>query len=393
MAAIRTSQRRLASGLLAAAISTALAAVGTAPASAAPAAGESDYIVTLKGAAGLLGLESAKSRNEALLSEHGGTLGRTFTSVLNGFSATMTKAEAAELADDPAVAAVRPDKKFTINTTQSNPPSWGLDRIDQSDLPLNKSYTYPTSAGQGVTAYVIDTGVRISHKDFGGRASYGYDAVDGDSTAQDGHGHGTHVAATIAGSAHGVAKQAKIVGVRVLDNDGSGSTAQVIAGIDWVTKHARKPAVANMSLGGLADPALDEAVRTSIAAGITYGVAAGNSSAPAILHSPARVAEAITVGASEKNDAMASYSNFGPGVDIFAPGTSITSAWNTSDSATNTISGTSMATPHVVGAAALYLSKNPSKTPAQVSDALTGAAAQNKISGVLLTPNRLLQVP
>ncbi|OSC53636.1 serine protease, partial [Streptomyces sp. 4F] len=253
-------------------------------------------------------------------------------------------------------------------------PSWGLDRIDQQNRPLDSSYTYPDSAGQGVTAYVIDTGVRITHSDFGGRASYGYDAIDNDNTAQDGHGHGTHVAGTVAGSAYGVAKQAKVVGVRVLDNSGSGTTAQVVAGIDWVARNAAKPAVANMSLGGGADSALDAAVRNAIASGVTFVVAAGNESTNASTKSPARVTEAITVGATTSSDARASYSNYGSVLDLFAPGSSITSAWNSGDSATNTISGTSMASPHVAGAAALHLADNPSATPAQVASALTSAA-------------------
>ncbi|KPC95413.1 serine protease, partial [Streptomyces sp. NRRL F-6602] len=214
---------------------------------------------------------------------------------------------------------------------------WGLDRIDQASLPLDSKYTYPDKAGEGVTAYIIDTGVRISHSDFGGRAANGYDAVDNDNVAQDGNGHGTHVAGTVAGSAYGVAKKAKIVGVRVLNNAGSGTTAQVVAGIDWVTQNAVKPAVANMSLGGGADAALDQAVRNSIASGVTYGVAAGNENQNAGNVSPARVTEAITVGSTTNTDARSSFSNWGTVVDIFAPGSSITSSWNTSDSATNTI--------------------------------------------------------
>jgi len=244
-----------------------------------------------------------------------------------------------------------------------------------------------------VTAYIIDTGVRITHSDFGGRATYGYDAVDNDNTAQDGNGHGTHVAGTVGGTAYGVAKKAKIVGVRVLNNQGSGTTAGVVAGIDWVTRNAVKPAVANMSLGGGADSALDTAVRNSIASGVTYSLAAGNESTDASTRSPARVAEGITVGATTSSDAKASYSNYGSVLDIFAPGSSITSTWNTGDSATNTISGTSMAAPHVAGAAALHLAGNTSATPAQVRDALVAASSTGVVtspgSG---SPNRLLNV-
>ncbi|CAM5295815.1 hypothetical protein SHIRM173S_09639 [Streptomyces hirsutus] len=215
------------------------------------------------------------------------------------------------------------NRTFHTTATQANPPSWGLDRIDQANLPLNSSYTYPDSAGQGVTAYIIDTGVHISHSDFGGRASHGYDAVDNDNVAQDGNGHGTHVAGTVAGTAYGVAKKADIVGVRVLNNAGSGTTAGVVAGIDWVARNAVKPAVANMSLGGGADSVLDAAVRNAINAGITFVVAAGNESTNASTKSPARVTEAITVGATTSTDARASYSNYGSVVDIFAPGSSI----------------------------------------------------------------------
>lgn len=298
-----------------------------------------------------------------------------------------------EPAADPAVASVVQDRTFHITGTQPSPPSWGLDRIDQRNLPLNGSYTYPDSAGQGVTAYVIDTGVRITHSDFGGRASNGYDAIDNDNTAQDGHGHGTHVAGTVAGTAYGVAKKAKVVGVRVLDNSGSGTTAQVVAGIDWVARNAVKPAVANMSLGGGADSALDTAVRNAVASGVTFVVAAGNESTNASTKSPARVTEAITVGATTSSDARASYSNYGAVLDVFAPGSSITSAWNSGDSATNTISGTSMASPHVAGAAALHLADNPAATPVQVASALTSAATTGVVTNPGTgSPNRLLYV-
>ncbi len=210
----------------------------------------------------------------------------------------------------------------------------------------------------------------------------GYDAVEGDTVAQDGNGHGTHVATTIAGTTYGVAKKAKIVAVRVLDNNGSGTTAGVIAGIDWVTSHhtAGAPAVANLSLGGGASATLDNAVKRSIADGVTYAVAAGNSGVNASSSSPARVAEALTVGATSNTDAKASWSNYGSVLDLFAPGVSITAGWNTGDSATNTISGTSMAAPHVAGAAAIYLAGHPSATPAQVATALVNGATPNKVT-------------
>ncbi|WP_030252236.1 S8 family peptidase [Streptomyces violens] len=371
------------------------------PAQAAPAEGtvigagaknavQGSYLVTLKKSAGL---KAASADGRRLISAHGGTVQHTYTAALNGYSAHLSAAEARRLAADPAVDQVFQDTTVHATGTQANPPSWGLDRIDQTNLPLNRSYTYPDSAGSGTTVYVIDTGVRISHQDFGGRAVNGYDAVDNDNVAQDGNGHGTHVAATAAGTSYGVAKKAKVVAVRVLNNSGSGTTAGVIAGIDWVTKNHSGPSVANMSLGGGASTALDTAVKNSIASGVTYAVAAGNSNLDANTSSPARVPEALTIGATTSTDARASYSNYGSRLDLFAPGSSITSAWRTSDTATNTISGTSMATPHVAGAAAVYLAGHPSASPAAVSSALVGGAT----SGVVTSPgsgspNKLLKI-
>ncbi|MQY11500.1 hypothetical protein SRB5_16190 [Streptomyces sp. RB5] len=347
------------------------------------------YLVTLK-AGEAKGFSAA---GKEIATKHGAKVKRTFKSVLNGYEVQATPAQAKKLAADDAVASVEANQTVHATATQTNPPSWGLDRIDQANLPLNQTYTYPDKAGQGVTAYVIDTGVRISHSTFGGRAANGYDAVDGDNVAQDGNGHGTHVAGTIAGSQYGVAKKANIVAVRVLDNSGSGSTAGVIEGIDWVADHHSGPSVANMSLGGGASSTLDSAVTAAINSGVTFAVAAGNESRDASLGSPARVAAAITVGATDSGDNRASYSNYGTVVDLFAPGSSITSSWNTSDSATNSISGTSMATPHVAGAAALYLADHPGATPAAIQtalkDAATSGVVKNPGSG---SPNRLLNV-
>ncbi len=401
MAVMRHTRRRLTAIGAMACAALAASLVSALPAGAAPAATghiqyegaanavADSYIVTLKADEAKAG--SAEGR--ALAAKYGAAIERTYTKALNGYAIEASETEAKRLAADPAVASVVQNRTFTVTGTQQNPPSWGLDRIDQRNLPLDGSYTYPDSAGQGVTAYIIDTGVRITHTDFGGRASYGYDAIDNDNTAQDGHGHGTHVAGTVAGTLHGVAKKAKIVGVRVLNNSGSGTTAQVVAGIDWVARNAVKPAVANMSLGGGADSALDTAVRNAIASGVTFAVAAGNESGNASTRSPARVTEAITVGATTSGDAKASYSNFGAVLALFAPGSSNTSAWRTSDSATNTISGTSMASPHVAGAAALHLAANPTATPAQVSAALTSAATTGVVTGPGTgSPNRLLYV-
>ncbi|MFD5078231.1 S8 family peptidase [Streptomyces sp. NPDC058371] len=375
---------------------TALPAQAAAPAegkvlaAGSPTAVKGSYIVTLKKAAGF---EAASSRGKGLINEYGGSVKKTFSTALNGYTASLSATEARRLAADPAVASVEQNQTVHLtDTTQSSAP-WGLDRIDQSALPLSGTYTYPDSAGSGVTAYVIDTGVRITHTQISGRATYGYDAVDGDTTAADGNGHGTHVATTIAGSTYGVAKKAKIVAVRVLDNNGSGTTAGVIAGIDWVTNNHSGPSVANLSLGGGASTTLDTAVSNSIASGVTYAIAAGNSNANASSYSPARVATAITVGATTNTDARASYSNYGSVLDIFAPGSSILAGYNTSDTATATLSGTSMATPHVAGAAAVYLASHTSATPAQVSTALVNGATSNVVSGPGTgSPNKLLKI-
>ncbi|WP_405589229.1 S8 family peptidase [Streptomyces sp. NBC_01092] len=398
MARTRIRRLRRAGGLTAVTCVAALSAT-TMPAHAAPegqilGAGDpgavsGSYVVTLKG-----GTKAPSAAGKSLAEKYGAKISHTYGTVLNGYSIRAGERQAKLLAADPRVASVVQDTRVTQEHTQKNPPSWGLDRIDQANLPLDKSYTWPESAGTGVTVYVIDTGIRISHKDFGGRASYGWDFVGNDRTASDGNGHGTHVAGTIAGRQFGVAKNAKVVAVRVLDNAGGGTTAQVIAGIDWVTKHAGKPAVANVSLGGYRNAQLDAAVRNSIAAGVTYTVAAGNDGLPAGLYSPAAVREAITVGATGKNDARAGFSNTGSVLDLFAPGVSITSASYASNTGRATYSGTSMASPHVAGVAALYLADHRKASPAQVSKALVAQAVSGKVSGRGLgSPNKLVQVP
>ncbi|MET8305586.1 S8 family serine peptidase [Micromonospora sp. NPDC005173] len=352
------------------------------------------YIVVFKDTAVSRG--TVGDNAERLVGRHGGTVARTYGAALRGFEIRVGEKAAARIAADPAVAYVEQNHTVSIAGTQTNPPSWGLDRIDQRNLPLNSSYTYPNTASN-VRAYVIDTGVLYGHNDFGGRAVSGFDAVDGGS-ADDCNGHGTHVAGTVGGSAYGVAKGVQIVGVRVLNCQGSGTNAQVVAGIDWVTANAVKPAVANMSLGGGANSSIDTAVTNSVNSGVTYAVAAGNGNALGVRqnacnYSPARVASAITVGATQNNDAAASFSNFGTCVDILAPGVNITSAWYTSSSATNTISGTSMASPHVAGAAALVLSANPSWSPQQVRDNLVNNSTPNVVTNVGTgTPNQLLYV-
>lgn len=315
---------------------------------------------------------SAKARE--LSARFGGRTGHIFHTAVRGFAVEMSERDAKRLAADPSVAYVQENGIYHVADTQSPTPSWGLDRIDQRNLPTNNTYAYPSIA-RGVKAYVIDTGIRLTHTDFGGRAISGVDEIDG-GPADDANGHGTHVAGTIGGTKHGVAKGVTLVAVRVLNASGSGTTASVVAGVDWVTED-HKPgelAVANMSLGGASDSMIDAAVSRSINDGIVYGVAAGNDNADACTKSPARVPGAITVGATTSGDTRASFSNFGSCVDIFAPGVNITSDWNGSDSATNTISGTSMATPHVVGAAAIVLAENPTLGPVQVRDLLVELA-------------------
>lgn len=394
----RARRTRLTAAIATAATVAGVTVMASTAGAATPAEGKV-YGLDAKGAVSgsyivLLDDKTSKDAEQDLAKEYGGALGRAYASAVNGFSASgLSETEAKRLAADPSVAKVVQNKKFHIDATQDDPPSWGLDRIDQSATAGDAKYTYPDAAGEGVTAYVIDTGVRVGHQDFGGRASSGFDAIDNDDDANDGNGHGTHVAGTIAGTEHGVAKKAKIVAVRVLDDSGSGTTEQVVAGIDWVTRHHSGPSVANMSLGGGVDEALDAAVTKAVASGVTFAVAAGNESADASTSSPARVPEAITVASSTKDDRQSDFSNFGKGVDIYAPGSDITSDWNTSDSATNTISGTSMATPHVTGAAAVYLAGHPDAPPAQVSAALTGGATADKISNPSSgTPNKVLKV-
>ena len=316
----------------------------------------------------------------ALSARHGGHVVRTYTKALAGYTAQMTPAQALELSQDPAVASVEQDGYVSITGTQSPAPSWGLDRIDQRNLPLDNAYS-SDSAGSGVTAYVIDTGIRTTNTDFGGRASIGFDSVGDGQNGVDCNGHGTHVAGTIGGTKYGVAKSVSLVAVRVLGCEGSGTWSGVIGGIDWVTAHHAPNSVADMSLGGGASSAVDTALANSVAAGVTYAVAAGNSNTDACTQSPARAPSAITVGATTSADARASYSNFGTCVDVFAPGSGITSDWNSSDTASNTISGTSMASPHVAGSAALYLGGHSGASPSTVTAALLGAATPGKVTG------------
>jgi subtilisin family serine protease len=333
--------------------------------------------------------KAAADADALIVGTGSGRVKHVYAHALNGFSAEMSEADAIALSQDPRVAYVEEDTEMEIVTTQSNP-TWGIDRIDERSLPLSATYTY-TSTGSGVNAYIIDTGIRVSHTQFGGRASVAFDAIGDGRNGIDCNGHGTHVSGTVGGSTYGVAKAVRLFAVRVLNCSGSGSTSGVIAGVDWVTAHHASPAVANMSLGGGASTSLDSAVTNSINSGVTYAIAAGNSNVNAINSSPARVGAAITVGSSTRTDARSSFSNFGSVVDIFAPGSSITSAWSTSDIATNTISGTSMATPHVAGVAARFLQNNRTATPATVRNAIVNAATLNVLTGIPTgTANRLL---
>jgi subtilisin family serine protease len=343
------------------------------------------YIVVLKDAEVRVSL--VPQRAQTLASRHGASLTHTYSHALRGFAVRTDEAGARALAGEPEVDYVVEDGRAQASATQTGA-TWGLDRIDQRDRPVDGTYTYDTS-GSGVHAYILDTGILTTHADFGGRASGDYTAINDGRGATDCNGHGTHVAGTVGGATWGVAKNVRLHAVRVLDCAGSGAWSGVIGGIDWVTANHIKPAVANMSLGGAANAAVDDAVRRSIAAGVVYALAAGNETTDACTRSPARTAEALTVGATDSTDTRASWSNSGTCLDLFAPGVNITSA--ASSGGTAVMSGTSMASPHVAGAVALYLERNPGASPATVASALLGNTSANKVanpgSG---SPNRLL---
>ncbi|HEY2963183.1 MAG TPA: S8 family peptidase, partial [Pyrinomonadaceae bacterium] len=346
------------------------------------------YIVVLKN-----NVADVESEAVRLSRDFGGDRqgGHTYEHAIKGFSVRLPEERAAKLAEDPRVAFVEEDGVVGLVTTQTGA-TWGLDRIDQRDLPLDGNYNY-NATGVGVKAYIIDTGIRATHTQLAGRVISGFTAINDGLGTNDGNGHGTHVSGTVGGTTYGVAKNVTLVAVRVLDSSGNGTNSGVISGVDFVTgdHQAGQPAVANMSLGGGVSSALDTAVTNSINDGVTYAIAAGNSNVDACTTSPARVSSAITVGATTINDARASFSNFGPCLDIFAPGNNITSSWNTSDTATNTISGTSMATPHVAGVAALFLETNPTASPATVTAAIVNNATLNKVTSPGTgSPNRLL---
>jgi subtilisin family serine protease len=342
-------------------------------------------------------LEPSVAKASPIAAEHsrrfGGEITHVYQHALKGYAATFAEGQLGALLADSRVASVERDGVMTASTTQTGA-TWGLDRIDQRSRPVNGTFVY-TNTGAGVSAYVIDTGIRLTHDELAGRAFTGYDAVTPGGSASDCNGHGTHVAGTVGGTTYGVAKAVKLYAVRVLGCSGSGTTSGVIAGVDWVTANHAKPAVANMSLGGGASSALDAAVNNSINAGVSYAVAAGNGNAggkaqDACRYSPARIAAALTIGATTSVDAKASWSNYGNCVDFFAPGVGITSSWYSSNTATSTISGTSMATPHTAGVAALYLQSNPTASPGAVRTALFNATTKGIVTSSKTTNNHLL---
>lgn len=336
------------------------------------------YIVVFKDSVTNPAAETAK-----LMRDLHGQVHHTYSTALKGFAATLPNAALPSLRNNPLVASIEQDQTVALNqvTSPENQATWGLDRIDQADRPLDSQYHFNTT-GAGVTAFIIDTGIRADHTEFSSRLQPGYNAVADTNGTNDCNGHGTHVAGTVGGVTWGVAKAVSLIPVRVLDCSGSGFTSGVIAGIDWAASSTSRPAVANLSLGGSFSSTLNAAVAGAVTKGITMVVAAGNSSANACNASPASEPSAITVGATTSSDAMASYSNYGSCVDIFAPGSSITSAWHTGATAFNTISGTSMASPHVAGVAALVLATSPGSSPAAVAAFLASNATSNRLSAL-----------
>ncbi|WP_245930923.1 S8 family serine peptidase [Actinokineospora auranticolor] len=367
------------------------ATVGVAPPAMAevvgagtPGAVAGSYIAVFK--------DGVAADSDRLARKYSGTVTHRYDHALRGFAAKLDERSARRLAADPAVAYVQQNRVVRKADEQDRPSSWGLDRIDQRFGPLDHTYHYSTKA-TGVTAYVVDTGIRITHDDFGGRAVWGTNTI-GDGKDEDCDGHGTHVSGTIGGTEYGVAKGVKLVAVKVLDCDGSGTSESVAAGLDWVAaNHVSGPAVANMSLGGDApDLVMENAVKRVIADGVLVAVAAGNQDEDACRHSPALVPEALTVGAVNDGDQRSSFSNYGSCVDLFAPGEYIWSASSGYNQDFDLLSGTSMATPHVTGAAALLLARDPGLTPAQLSAGMLIDATKDVVTDPQGSPNRLLVV-
>lgn len=344
------------------------------------------YIVVLNASAGNPAAAAARMVQAA---GPGAQLHHSYTTAIRGFAATLPDSAVQALRNNPQVASIEQDQTVSLTQAQANA-TWGLDRIDQADRPLDTLYNY-AQTGAGTYAFIVDTGIRADHQEFAGRVQAGATAISDGRGTEDCNGHGTHVAGTVGGSTWGVAKQVTLVPVRVLNCRGSGSWSGIIAGLDYVAQDSRRPAVANMSLGGGYSATVNAAVAGAVANRVTVVVAAGNSTADACKYSPASEPSALTVGATTSADAGASYSNYGACLDLFAPGSGITSAWYTSSSATNTISGTSMASPHVAGVAALALGANPGASPAAVGAFIAGQATVGRLTAVGTgSPNLLL---
>ncbi|MCU4331421.1 S8 family peptidase [Acinetobacter pittii] len=349
---------------------------------------KNQYIVILNKDVG-----SSNEFAQGIAKQHGGKVLQTYDAVLKGFAIYLPDVASTAFVEamkkNPKVVSVENDTIMKIDATTQSNPDWGLDRIDQKNLPLDSAYSY-LQTGSGTTAYIVDTGILSTHQQFSGRVLSGYTAISDGNGTSDCHGHGTHVAGTVGGSTYGVAKNVSLVPIRILGCDGSGASSNVIAGLDWILKNGKKPAVVNMSLSGEANASLDSAVENLFNNGYVMVVAAGNSNTDACSSSPARVSKAITVAATDSTDTRASYSNYGSCVDIFAPGSQINSSWIGSNTATKVLNGTSMATPHVVGVVAEMLQSTPTATPQTISNNLLNQASNNVVKNPSGSPNRLL---
>ncbi|AVZ04638.1 S8 family peptidase [Acinetobacter pittii] len=349
---------------------------------------KNQYIVILNKDVG-----SSNEFAQGIAKQHGGKVLQTYDAVLKGFAIYLPDVAGTAFVEamkkNPKVVSVENDTIMKVDATTQSNPDWGLDRIDQKNLPLDSAYSY-LQTGSGTTAYIVDTGILSTHQQFSGRVLSGYTAISDGNGINDCHGHGTHVAGTVGGSTYGVAKNVSLVPIRILGCDGSGASSNVIAGLDWILKNGKKPAVVNMSLGGEANASLDSAVENLFNNGYVMVVAAGNSNTDACSSSPARVSKAITVAATDSTDTRASYSNYGSCVDIFAPGSQINSSWIGSNIATKVLNGTSMATPHVAGVVAEMLQSTPTATPQTISNNLLNQASNNVVKNPSGSPNRLL---